>query len=217
MTTLKFFSGNFYYVSNLESTFLERIRFASEILFKKSNSVWKIAPKKNFVNWHCKNLKVAIFVLSWKTCLWKSYFFKKNRFLIKTSEENQILNHFFSKRVRLWANFQRLDNYQIENFTDFEKKILTIHQILKWNCFVKKQISMKVLLSENHFWIFLGRESANFCSYAPSQKPRIGGVIEKKHVSNQNFSKGSYFEATFSELFTLWVKILKTCSNLTQF
>ena len=90
LTTLKFFSGNFYYVSNLESTFLERIRFASEILFKKSNSVFKIAPKKILVNRLCKNLKVAIFVLSWKPCLEKVIFIWKNRFLIKTSEENQI-------------------------------------------------------------------------------------------------------------------------------
>ena len=217
MTTLKFSSGIFYYVSNSESTFLERIRFVSEIVFKKSNSVWKNAPKNNFVNWHCKNLKVAIFVLSWKTCLWKRYFHFKKPFFNQNFWRKSDFESFFLKGVRLWANFQRLDNHQIEKFTDFEKKILTRHQILKWNCFVKNQILVKVLLWENHFWIFLARESANFCSYAPSQKPRIGGVIEKKQVSNQNFSKGSYFEATFSEPFKLWIKILKTCSNLTQF
>ena len=131
------------------------------------------------------------------------------------------------KKIRFWIIFfktcQTLSQFsttrQLSNrkFYRFRKKILTRHQILKWNCFVKEQILMKVLLSENHFWFFLARESANFCSYAPSQKPRIGGVIEKKQVSNQNFSKGSYFEATFSEPFTLWIKILKTCSKLTQF
>ena len=134
MTTLKFFSGNFYYVSNSESTFLDRIRFVSEISFKKSNSVWKIAPKSVFVNWHCKNLKVAMLVLSWKTCLWKSYFYLKKPFfnqnfwrksdfeplLFKTC---QTLSQFSTTRQLSNRKFYRFRKKNTYNASDFEVKL----------------------------------------------------------------------------------------------
>ena len=186
-------------------------------LFSKNQIQFGESLPKKFLSIDTVKPQSCNFRAFLKNSFMKELFFLKKPFFNQNFWKKSDFESLFFKRCQTLSQFSTTRQSSNRKIYRFRKKILTMHQILKWNCFVKKQILMKVLLSQNHFWIFLTRESANFCSYAPSQKPRIGGVIEKKQVSNQNLSKGSYFEATFSEPFTLWIKILKTCSNLTQF
>ena len=133
MTTLKFFSANFYYVSNSESTLLERIRFASEIVFKKSNSVWRIAPKKVFVNWHCKNSKLQFScfleklvyerVIFLKKPFFNQNFWRKSDFEPLFFKTCQTLSQFSTTRQLSNRKFYRFRKKNTYNTSDFEVKL----------------------------------------------------------------------------------------------
>ena len=127
--------------SELESRFLQRIRFRWKNCFWKNIICWKTRPQtmlSYLVNLHRKNVKVGFLCFLAKVDREKLFFFKKLlkkisfwiifwttlHILNQEVQKRQTKTHFFKTR---W-----MSNRKFQKVSDFETTTFTTDQILKW-------------------------------------------------------------------------------------
>ena len=157
----------------MNQDFLKASDFDEKTVFRKSKFVGKLALKQSFI-WSIytiKTSKLAFLCILGKVVPEKvvsffikvffvSNFLKIFSFWINCCKTRHILNQEFRMR-QTWSRFfttrQNSNRNILERFR-FRKKVLQRARFWSEIVFLKKQILMKLLLSENYFWIVLPKK-----------------------------------------------------------
>ena len=190
----------FYHTSALNGNFDNATQFHMKLVSKYQAFLDSLLSKNLFF---CQFTPLKC--QSWRFPTFLESLFLRALFRKKTCFESK-----FSRKIRLWTNFFTTPQTFEEKEYFVSKFELNIHIASKLESkvsqrirfrseivFFKKQILMKVLLKENHFWIVLRQKTPSYATLRFLKNQQLLNKLKKKQFSYQDFWEESDFETCF--------------------
>ena len=161
---------------------------------------------------------------------WRFPTFLESLFLRALFRKKTCFESKFSRKIRLWTNFFTTPQTFEEKEYFVSKFELNIHIASKLESkvsqrirfrseivFFKKQILMKVLLKENHFWIVLRQKTPSYATLRFLKNQQLLNKLKKKTVFLSRLLRRIRFWNMFLTKSQIRIKIFKISQFLVNF